>query len=141
MESSSERIPERCSTVANQLWCRVGKLRQLQKRLWVWDLLQPLSLLKRGAGPALALQEVLARWAPHYAESAPQPPGFAGVTCLLSTVFGCTTLQKDLRVHISLQTVFCPFGNLSFPICNIGHIGIFCMEVCRDLWGKWDRNG
>lgn len=91
-------------------------------------------LAEEGAGPALALQEVLARWAPHYAESAPQPPGFAGVTCLLSTVFGCTTLQKDLRVHISLQTVFCPFGNLSFPICNIGHIGIFCIEVCRDLW-------
>lgn len=45
----------------------------------------------------MALQVLLARWAPHCAESAPQPPGFAGVTCLLSIVFGCTALRKDLR--------------------------------------------
>lgn len=67
----------------------------------------------------MALQ-VLARWAPHYAESAPQPPGFAGVTCLLSTVFGCTTLQKDLRVHISLQIAFARLGTSVFPSAILG---------------------
>ena len=68
----------------------------------------------------MALQEVLAGWAPHYAESALQPPGFAGVTCLLSTVFGCTALQKDLRGLISPHTVFARLGTSVFPSAILG---------------------
>lgn len=78
-----------------QYWLRTGKLRRLQRRLSVWDLLQSVSALKRG-GSCLALQEGLAGWAPHYAESAPQPPGFAGVTCLQSTVLDAQHCGRSL---------------------------------------------
>lgn len=58
----------------------------------------------------MALQEVLAGWAPHYAESAPQPPGFAGVTCLLSTVWVHSTAEGPQGTQPTY--CFCTFGNL-----------------------------
>lgn len=79
----------------------------------------------------MALQ-VLAGWAPHYAESAPQPSGFAGDLLTEYCAWVHSTAQGPQGTHRPTDS-FCTFGNLSFPICNIGHIGVFCIEVCQNL--------
>lgn len=88
-----------------------------------------------GGGSYLALQEVLARWASHGAESAPQPPGFAGVIRLSSTVLGAQHCGKDFGGSVSPQTSFARLGTSVFPSAILGTL-VSPVLRCVGIKGK-----
>lgn len=118
--STSERIPGRSSTGELSLTSHgyIGETEAASEKLV--DLrFASVTLFTEGGRVLLgSLQEGLARWAPHCAESAPQPPGFAGVTCLPSTMLGaqhCGSTSGEASAHRLLLHIWVPqFSHLQY---------------------------